>query len=80
MTDWTNIDLDSWQIGLSLIDGLTFSEFVLEADCNCPNVTKAALRAQFEDDLQSRIDDAREVFEHNLDNLVRHVANIRKQK
>jgi lipoate synthase len=43
-------------------------------------VTKAALRAQFEDDLQSRIEDAREVFEHNLENLVRHVANIRKQR
>lgn len=80
MTDWTNIDLDSWQISLNLIDGMTFSEFVLVADCNCPNITKAALRAQFEEDLQARIEDAREVFEHNLDNLVRHIANIRKQK
>jgi hypothetical protein len=80
MTDWKNIQLDSWEISLSLIDGLSFSEFVLEADCNCANVTKAALRAQFEDDLQSRIEDAREVFEHNLENLVRHVANIRKQR
>jgi hypothetical protein len=80
MTDWKNIDLDSWEISLSLIDGLTFSEFVLDVDCSCPNITKAALRVQFEEELQSRIDDAREVFEHNLDNLVRHVANIRKQK
>jgi len=80
MIDWTNIKLDSWEISLSLIDGLSFSEFVLDVDCNCSNITKAALREQFEAELECRIEDAREVFESNLDNLVRHVVNIRKQK
>jgi hypothetical protein len=80
MTDWKNIDLDSWEISLSLIESLSFSEFILELDCNCQNLTHAALREQFEEDLRNRIEDAREVFNSNIGNILAHVRKLRKEK
>lgn len=79
MIDWKNINLDGWEVSLSLIEGLTFSQFILELDCNCPVVDEAAVLAQFEDDLQNKIEDAREVLRANLKNLVAHVKILREQ-
>ena len=78
MIDWKNINLDGWEVSLSLIEGLTFSQFILELDCNCPVVNEAAVLAQFEEDLQNKIEDAREVLKANLSSIIAHVKKIRE--
>jgi hypothetical protein len=70
MINWENVDLDSWQVSLPLVDGLSFSEFLLTLDCSCSVVTAEAVRKQFEEELMSRVEDAREVLEANLSNIV----------
>ena len=78
MIDWKNINLDGWEVSLSLIEGLTFSQFILELDCNCPVVDEVAVLAQFEEDLQNKIEDAREVLKANLSSIIAHVKKIRE--
>jgi hypothetical protein len=70
MINWGSLDLDGWEISLPLIDGLSFSEFLLALDGSCSVVTADGVRKQFEEELLSRVEDAREVLEANLSNIV----------
>lgn len=70
-TDWNNIDLDSpCERDLSILDAYTFDQLLLEISCNLPAINETAVRQQFETELKSRIESAREVFEANLENIV----------
>lgn len=78
--DWNNIDLnDSFEADKNLIENLTFSALVLEINCNLPVINAATVRKQFQEDLSSRIQEAREIFEANLENIVRHAQAERNQ-
>ena len=79
-TDWDNINLESGcERELNLIDGLTFKTLLLEIYCNIPEINRATVGRQFEKDLQGRIDEARSVFEANLNNIVAYAQNERKE-
>jgi hypothetical protein len=71
-TDWSNVDLDS-ESHLSLIEGLSFDTLLLEINCNIQiqEINAKTVTEQFELDLQSRIDEAREIFRANLKNIVK---------
>jgi hypothetical protein len=76
--DWNNVDLNSHEIDSYLIDPLTFEILLLEINCNIPEITPATVTAQFEEDLQSRIEEARSVFKSNLKNIVKKAKQDRK--
>ena len=79
-TDYSNIDLDSgYQKDLNIIDPLSFADLLLEINCNIPKINEHTVRRQFEEDLQRTIDSAREVFEANLSNIVKHGIDYRKE-
>lgn len=69
--NWKNIDLNSHERESNIIDPLTFDTLLLEISCNLPEINEATIRMQFEQDLQSRIDSAREVFNNNLKNILK---------
>jgi DNA-directed RNA polymerase sigma subunit (sigma70/sigma32) len=79
-TDWSNIDLtSSWERHLNIIDPLSFADLLLEVNCNLPKINEQSVRRQFEEDLQRTIDSAREVFEANLRNVVKHAKTYRNR-
>jgi hypothetical protein len=76
--DWMNVDMQSpSERSASLIDGLTFEVLLLEIGCNVRDITPASVMAQFEEDLQSRIAEARQVMEANLLNITREAIRER---
>ena len=69
--DWNNVDLEN-NAELKLVEPLTFATLLLEINCNLPAIDSASVTKQFETDLESRIDEAREIFAANLKNIVNH--------
>ena len=77
-TNWEKINLESgWERDLNLIENLQFSTLLLEIHCNLPEINSATVREQFEMDLQGRVDEAREIFEANLQNIVKRAQQER---
>jgi len=71
-TDWNNIDMNSpYETSLNLVENLTFDTLLLEVQCNCKTIDEQSVTAQFEEDLRSRIESAREVFQANLQSIIR---------
>lgn len=78
--DWGNVDLDSpFESSQELIDGLTFDALLLEIGCNLREITPQTVTAQFEEDLQTRIIEARDIFAANLANIVQHASKERAE-
>lgn len=78
MTEWNNINLNSiCERDLFLVDPLTFEILLLEIDCNIPEITEESVAAQFEEDLRSRIEEARSVFYANLTNITKYAQEQR---
>jgi hypothetical protein len=75
--DWNNVDLSGNERNAYLIDPLTFETLLLEIGCNSRDINEDSVRRQFEDDLLSRIQEAREVFEVNLQNIVKQARKER---
>tara|TARA_R110000796_G_scaffold211186_1_gene327319 strand:+ start:339 stop:581 length:243 start_codon:yes stop_codon:yes gene_type:complete len=76
--NWNNIDLsDGYERDQHLIDPLTFSTLLLEVGCNCRVINEEAIKKQFEEDLQSRIEEARLVFNLNLANITKRAQSER---
>jgi hypothetical protein len=76
--DWKNINLhSSYERSLNLIENLTFNCLLLEIECNLPEINEETVRKQFEEDLNSRIEEAKAVFEDNLANLVKYANSFR---
>ncbi len=77
-TVWNSIDMNSpSQTGLELIDSLTFDTLLTEIECNCPQINVETVTKQFEEDLQSRIRSAREIFLANRPGIIRKANQIR---
>lgn len=78
MTDWTNINLNSiCDRDLHLIEPLTFEMLLLEIECNLPEINEETVTAQFEEDLYTKVNDARFVFNANLTNIVKYAQEQR---
>ena len=78
--DWNNVDLNSpSESSRDLIESLTFDDLLLEVGCNLWDINAATVRAQFEEDLQGRIEEARSIFAANLANIVSHARKERAE-
>ena len=76
--DWNNIDLkNQYERSQNIIDSLSFETLLLEISCNVKNINSATVMAQFEADLQSRIESARDVMRANLQNIVNDALEYR---
>ncbi len=78
--DWNNIDLDSHEVGSAIVDEYTFEGLLLEIECNLPVINLETVRKQFYDSLSKNIEQAKEVFEANLHNIVRHAQKTHGRK
>jgi hypothetical protein len=78
-TDWSNIDLSSYESSLAIVDEYTFDGLLLEINCNLRTIDAESVMKQFNESLQSRIDSAREIMRDNLANIVKHAQEYRNQ-
>ena len=77
--NWNNINLkSSYERAQPIIDSLNSDTLLLEINCNLREINKETVRKQFETDLQNRISSAREIFEANIDNIVREAKEYRE--
>ena len=76
--NWSNIDLSSpFERSLNIIDPLNFETLLLEISCNLPEINKETIKKQFETDLQNRIESAKQVFNDNIENILKDALNYR---
>lgn len=78
--NWSNVDLtDGYERDQNIIDPLSFDILLLEISCNIrtENLNEAGITKQFETTLQSKIDSAREVFQANLQNIIKQAKKER---
>ena len=80
--NWNNINLseESHERDSNLIDGLTFDTLLLEIHCNIKEINRFTVRAQFIEDLKSRTEEANNIFEANLDNIIKQAKKERARK
>ena len=80
--NWNNLDLteDSHERDANLIDGLTFDTLLLEIHCNIRDINLETVEKQFDEDIKSRVNEARGIFEANLDNIVKQAKKERNRK
>ena len=78
--NWENVNLsDGYERNQNIIDPLSFDALLLEINCNLSNINAETVKKQFEEDLKSRIESAREVFENNLRNIIDNANEYRNQ-
>lgn len=76
--DWYNIDLTlAYERDQCLIDPLTFEILLIEIGCNLLEITAETVTEQFEEDLRTRVDEARSIFKSNLVNIIKYAQEQR---
>jgi hypothetical protein len=79
--DWKNVDLNSpYERNQEILDGYSFETLLLEIHTNLRVINEQTVRAQFELELKSKIDSAREIFEANLANIVTEAIKERNKE
>ena len=79
-TDWSDIDLNSsYEKDLNIVDPYSFNTLLLEISCNLKDINKETVKKLYSDALWAKIDTANEVFEANLDNIVKQAKKERKE-
>ena len=77
--DWRNVDLnDGYERERDFLDGYSFDTLLLEIQCNLKEINKETVEAQFLEVLRYKIDDAKEIFYNNIDNIVAQAKKERK--
>jgi len=78
--NWKNIDLtDNTERDLNILDPYSFNILLLEIDCNVKLINKETVRNQFKTELKRKTVEAIEIFNNNLDNIVKE-AKIERQR
>lgn len=77
--NWKNVNLkSSYERAQNIIDPLNFDILLLEINCNLKEINRETVMRQFEDDLKSKIESAREVMGNNIDNIVKYAQKYRE--
>ena len=80
-TDWKNINLDSgYERDLDILDSYDFATLLLEVECNLREINKETVSKHFEAILKEKVRSAREVFNNNLNNIVKNAVESRNKK
>lgn len=69
--DYNNVNLKSpYEASQNILEPISFDILLLEISCNLPIKNEATIRAQFETSLNAKINEAKQVFEANLKNIL----------
>lgn len=78
--DWKNVDFDSHEIDSALIDEFTFEDLFLMINCNISDINAATVTKEWNEFLEAKIEEAKDIFNCNLENIVKHAIKERKEK
>ena len=80
--NWRNIDLNSHEREVNIVDPLSFDTLLLEISCNIrtENLNEAEISKAFEHRLICIADEAREIFRANLKNITKQAIKERVNK
>ena len=76
MIDWSNVDLTT-QAHEKILDSYSFEQLLLEVECNLREINEKTITAQFNFELDIRIETAKQIFKSNLDNITTHATKQR---
>ncbi len=77
--NWKNVDLtDGYEREQDFLDGYSFDTLLLEIQCNLKEINRKTVEEQFLTVLRYKIDDAKEIFYNNIDNIVAQAKKERK--
>lgn len=76
--DWNNVDLNSdYERNQDFLTGYDFDTLLLEISCNLREINHKTVRDHCYNMLNDRIREAREIFEANLNNIVKEAIRYR---
>ena len=78
--NWNNIDLENeYEASRNILENYTFDTLLLEIYCNIKeeNISKEVIKKHFESVLIDKINEAKEIFNNNLNNIIAHAKNER---
>ena len=76
--DYSNIDFNSdYERNSNLLDGYDFETLFLEISCNLREINEETVKQQFYESLNSNIQSAKDVFNANLQNIVKYAQEER---
>lgn len=75
--NWNNIDLNSSEIELPILDPYTFATLLLEVECNLPEITPEMVRIQAYNSIREKYITALEIVDSNLNNIVKYAQKQR---
>ena len=77
--NWKNVNLkDGYERDQNILDGYSFDVLLLEIQCNLKEINKETVEEQFLEVLHYKINDAKEIFYNNIDNIVAQAKKERK--
>lgn len=77
--NWDDVNLDSaYERSQHLISSVSFDAFLLEIECNERVIDRESLSRHFKERLNGIVEEANEVFQANLDNLVNNAQKRRE--
>ena len=76
--DYLNIDLNSdYERNTDILDGYNLDTLFLEISCNLREINEETVKKQFYESLNSKIQSAKEIFNANLQNIVKYAQEER---
>ena len=76
--DYLNIDLNSdYERNADILDGYNLETLFLEISCNLREINEETVKKQFHESLNSKIQTAKEIFNANLQNIVKYAQEER---
>ena len=76
--DYLNIDLNSdYERNTDILDGYNLDTLFLEISCNLREINEETVKQQFYESLNSKIQSAKEIFNANLQNIVKYAQEER---
>ena len=76
--DYLNIDLNNdHERNTNILDGYDLETLFLEISCNLREINEETVKKQFYESLNSKIQSAKDIFNANLKNIVKHAQEER---
>lgn len=76
--DYLNIDLNSdYERNADILDGYNLDTLFLEISCNLIEINEETVKHQFYKSLNSKIQTAKDIFNANLQNVVKYAQEER---
>ena len=76
--DYLNINLNSdYEKNTDILDGYNLDTLFLEISCNLREINEETVKKQFYESLNSKIQSAKDIFNANLQNIVKYAQEER---